>query len=150
MEVTEKTFGIDNINMISTLSTLGGYYYENQNLDKGIQCLLQALYLSDLVGGEYNNESMRLLEELHILYLEAGDIQESISAYHEKLERCKRLFEEKSPVLLVGYQKLGFLYLKNEDFQTALDYFFLRLQLLKKVSKNDQNALKYTQNAFII
>jgi hypothetical protein len=53
VEVSEKSFGIDNISTINAINTLAGYYYEIKSTEKTIDCLLKALYLSDLVGGEY-------------------------------------------------------------------------------------------------
>lgn len=68
-----------------------------------------------------------------MLYYEKGDLQESIKCMHEKSERLKEIFEESHPLILKCYQRLGYVYLKFNDAQTALEFFQLRLNLLKKV-----------------
>lgn len=49
----EKTFGVDNINTINAYADLAKFYFKTEMKDKAIECILKALYLSDLVGGEF-------------------------------------------------------------------------------------------------
>ena len=58
--MAEKTLGVDNVNYISIMNDLAGYYYSNKTPEKAIECFLKSLYIADLVGGETVNFSLFL------------------------------------------------------------------------------------------
>lgn len=53
----EIKYGIDSLQSINALADLAKLYFKTDMKEKAVESLLKAIYLSDIVGGEYVNDS---------------------------------------------------------------------------------------------
>lgn len=150
-KLSEKTYGADNIHTIAAFTELAKYYYEGDMLERTLNCLLSALYLSDLVGGSFvssevtkNIESIRLLEEIQSVYSEKKDYKSALVCAEEIHLRFLRVYDKNHPEMSWVYYSLATYHLLNQDHKEATNYAHLRLAIISKVDKSVTQHFKST------
>lgn len=139
-KLSEKTYGADNIHTIAAFTELAKYYYENDLLERTLNCLLSGLYLADLVGGSFvtyflmkNIESIRLLEEIQSVYAEKKDYKSALVCAEEIYTRYLRVYDKNHPEMSWVYYSLATYHLFNQEYKEATNYAQLRLAIISKV-----------------
>lgn len=113
----------DTLQQIEYLQKMGTLYSKNENFDEGLDCISEALFLSEQKG--LIKEQSKLLGKLGILHFQFGDIETASNYVWEALHIRKQLVKEQKIApseLLQSYMNIIEIERRKHNNTSALNY----------------------------
>jgi protein TIF31 len=129
---------MDNLLTANSLTNLSFYYFGMKRGKEAFNCMLHALYLYSVVGGESHQDVFNQFTNLSLLYSESGQHQAAINCLFEALDRCENLHKgnhSNSMVKIAGYyQAIALEHSELGDVQKAVEFQNRAVGLITQVA----------------
>ena len=142
IKVSERVFGLENLNTAFAIVELSNYVYESRRVDHSITLHTLAVLIFDLVGGSINPSSLLCLQEMQMLFTQTKKLHEESESVSEMLKRKEQIFGESDERLqfllgkLAGIKSELGLFKEASLLQARKSFILKRIW---KVSEKDRN-----------
>eukprot|EP01132_Coremiostelium_polycephalum_P009177 gene9177-11250_t len=130
--ITEKVFGFDHQDTIHSYTTLSAFCQRAGRFNEAMGYLKRALYLTDMLGGEYNPERSAIYSSIANLLQETEKLELSIEFFLQALKHQEFLFGADHIILASTYHSISFAHANLGDFKEAISYEKRAYHILEK------------------
>lgn len=139
--LTEKLFGKVHAQTAQAYASLA-QITTIANYTKSFEYMNRALYIYELVCGDYHPEISATYLSLGFMYLEINDIQSAVKCFDQALSRNTAMYGEEHIQVANCYQIIASAHQNSEDFRQALEYQEKSHKILTKLFKEDDTIVK--------
>lgn len=135
LELRQSSLGAQHEDTIETLEDIAELELEYQGNAAGAMNFLNSAFLSRQALGHVDGQLFRAVALQADCYAEMGNFSNAESLYMKAVEHAQAGFGSASPALAAVSEKLGNLYLKQEEFKKSAAQFEYAMRILKVAGK---------------